>query len=1312
LRDLLTGLAILLIIALSAALAGPYFVDWNARRGDIEARISNYLGAPVTIRGPIDLKLLPTPRLRLGDVQAITPGEGPKLGARQVVVEVSVMPLLRGDVLVTEALLAGARLDARMAPDGTIDGMGEFVAGLRRSAGAISIERLSIRDGVLALADPAAGRTHLLDDIDVEADAASLVGPWRATGQVRAGDVPLTVRLATGTPEPDGASRVKLVVEAASGERRGEVDGKITFGGKDGISFDGRLAASGRQRWPDRDSFSPRPWTLAATLALRGRSGTLDGVEFDAGGDDASVKFTGTGTLDFGAQPHIGLDVESRQIDFDRPFTTQTPPVPAPFPTVASAWLGAFAQDEGTAFPIPVTVTARVANAILGGDALSGIEAELQVSPDGLLVKRFGAALPGNSAIEASGDASLAGGGQFSGRMSVRSRDAPRLAAWLEGQGGRSPRLGDASDLVAQADVTLSPGVLGARNMKLTLGRSNLQGTLRYTPPEDATRGHFEALLTSDGLVIDQVLDPDVVSAAARGIDVDVTLDARNVRLGKSSGANVGAGRVGLRFSIGAAGIDIQTLDMADVAGASIKASGRVGPDGGRMDASVDAKRVEPLADILARIIPGRFPDLVAARAASLGPLKLKLSAERGKGNFSETLLSAQGTAAGTKIEATARIGGPQASDRVTGALKAESPEAVALLTQLGFDVVPLPGLGKGQVAVELDGRFGNGATLRMAADALGTALRGEGRLGVGPQEPDLAGTLSLESQDVGPLMQVLALPGPDSLSRLPAKLTAKGSLSGTRFTLADIAGQVAGQAVAAGFVADTKAGSVTGDLSVDRLALGSLAGLSLGPLQPPLPGSIWPAGRFGSTLPPPLDATVKVKARQVDMGLPSPATDASFQLRWTAEVLEFSSVDASYAGGRIGGSLGLRRQGGLASVALRLGLKDVALQRMLPASPVLAYVSGDFDAAGSGESMAALLSTVSGGGTMRLAALTLPRMAVGAVADVTRRLDGEQDAPDLPRVRDAVTAGLDPAPLVVRSLDAPLTVSSGVARLGPLSFKAGAADVNGLASLDLRSGRFDARAGIVTHDTPDAWSGPLPEANLTWKSPRLGAPVVRDVDVSGLTNVLTTHIVARELAKIEAAEADLRERTYFVRRLNVGREMLERQRQAEEEARQAEEARKAEEARRAEEERRQREAEVIRRAEEAKQAELARQAEEARKREEQAAREQAARDQAERDKATSPPPVQAPAPAPETAPGQGATAQPPGALVPEMDDEERTKALEEATRLMGLGKPNAATPKPSITVPKAAIQPLQLEPVQSFVPSGKPGSSGAPSQP
>ena len=70
LRDILTGLAILLIVALSAALAGPYFVDWTSAAGGLEQQLTRLAGVPVQISGPIDLKLLPTPRLKLEKVAA------------------------------------------------------------------------------------------------------------------------------------------------------------------------------------------------------------------------------------------------------------------------------------------------------------------------------------------------------------------------------------------------------------------------------------------------------------------------------------------------------------------------------------------------------------------------------------------------------------------------------------------------------------------------------------------------------------------------------------------------------------------------------------------------------------------------------------------------------------------------------------------------------------------------------------------------------------------------------------------------------------------------------------------------------------------------------------------------------------------------------------------------------------------------------------------------------------------------------------------------------------------------------------------
>jgi len=61
----LLGLAIAFIVALLAALIGPYFIDWNQFRPQFEAEASKVVGAPVRVAGDLSARLLPTPSLGL-----------------------------------------------------------------------------------------------------------------------------------------------------------------------------------------------------------------------------------------------------------------------------------------------------------------------------------------------------------------------------------------------------------------------------------------------------------------------------------------------------------------------------------------------------------------------------------------------------------------------------------------------------------------------------------------------------------------------------------------------------------------------------------------------------------------------------------------------------------------------------------------------------------------------------------------------------------------------------------------------------------------------------------------------------------------------------------------------------------------------------------------------------------------------------------------------------------------------------------------------------------------------------------------------
>ena len=65
-RNVLTIIAVVLVAVMSAALVAPMLIDWSAHRAEIEARLHAITGANVSLTGPVEVRLLPTPYLALG----------------------------------------------------------------------------------------------------------------------------------------------------------------------------------------------------------------------------------------------------------------------------------------------------------------------------------------------------------------------------------------------------------------------------------------------------------------------------------------------------------------------------------------------------------------------------------------------------------------------------------------------------------------------------------------------------------------------------------------------------------------------------------------------------------------------------------------------------------------------------------------------------------------------------------------------------------------------------------------------------------------------------------------------------------------------------------------------------------------------------------------------------------------------------------------------------------------------------------------------------------------------------------------------
>jgi hypothetical protein len=137
------------------------------------------------------------------------------------------------------------------------------------------------------------------------------------------------------------------------------------------------------------------------------------------------------------------------------------------------------------------------------------------------------------------------------------------------------------------------------------------------------------------------------------------------------------------------------------------------------------------------------------------------------------------------------------------------------------------------------------------------------------------------------------------------------------------------------------------------------------------------------------------------------------------------------------------------------------------------------------------------------------------------------------------VRAGLESGSWRVEA-DAPLqfVVAGGVARLSPFADEKPAASLSASGSFDLRNARIELRAAMQGRSAPKGWSGALPQIAVNWRGD-WRAPA-RSYDVSALSNAVSQRALQREIERVEALEADIRERAAFNRRLRAERERRE----------------------------------------------------------------------------------------------------------------------------------------------------------------------------
>ncbi len=330
----------------------------------------------------------------------------------------------------------------------------------------------------------------------------------------------------------------------------------------------------------------------------------------------------------------------------------------------------------------------------------------------------------------------------------------------------------------------------------------------------------------------------------------------------------------------------------------------------------------------------------------------------------------------------------------------------------------------------------------------------------------------------------------------------------------------------------------IEGELTVDRLPMGGILALALGPPQPGRAGTRWSEAKFAPAPLRPPSTAVKIKVGTLDLTDALSAHGFAAMLRFDKGRLDLDDLKMQIAGGVASGHAALRRDGDTATLTGSATVDSVAVER----PGFSGRLGGALDFASTGPSPAALIEGLAGAGTVNFAGAALARSDPAALDRVVAKAQTPAAPLDETNIAFAFGSELSRAPLPIPDGSAPIALNGGVMKVGPIRIAGRRGDGALSADLDLRK---LAAATRLTLASPAGdlkfWSGPPPTATVVVDNV-LEAPR-RQLDVSSLSAGLAAQAIARETDRIATMEADIRERAFFNRRLK-GERFMDRRRQ------------------------------------------------------------------------------------------------------------------------------------------------------------------------
>jgi large subunit ribosomal protein L24 len=1110
----LLAICIAILLALIAALAGPYFIDWGQYRSAFEAEASRMTGMPVRITGTIDLRLLPSPSLRMRGIEAGPPAAA-RLKARELAVELRLAPLFRGELRAAELRLVGPEVSLGLDADGRIDWPALHGVDLDR----LSIEGLAIEDGRALVSDAGSGTRLRLDKLWFNGEVRSLLGPIKGEGGFFIDNERFGYRLSMGRLAEDSTTRVRLSVDPADRPLVAEAEG-VLRADRGSPRFEGAVTLA---RPAGTAAASARagavPWRLAGKVKASPASALIEQIELQYGPDERAIKLTGVADVKFGKRPRFEGVMSARQIDLDSVLD-----LPEPSRHLPLAAIRALATDLLGALELrmPARLGIGIDTITLAGGQLQGVRGDLRRDTGGWDLEAFEFRAPGFAQARLSGRLTAGPHGpSFRGPVTVDASDPKTLVAWLEGRPDPARRQVGAWRM--SGDVSIEPGRFAVERLKSEIDRQGLEGRFAYSFAGDRPT-RLEAELKAAELDVDQAIG--LVQAAAAGTtiswpsELSLALEVREATI-----AGVGAKNAVVKLASDGNALVLDKLSIADLGGATVDLNGRIeqlatAPQG-RLTLNLDARGFDGVAALLGRVFPDSV-DMVRPVLARLLPMKGRATLTVAPGGAGK--LAVEATAGTVRLAVTGDASGALTSPAALGfglSGEASAEDGSVLVALLGLDRAVSVDKGRATLNASARGSLGSEirGEVRLAASGLTASAGGTFRL-AGDDSPRAAVDLTVTAADASPLRRDPGVTVP----RLPVTVKTRLTMAGDTLAFDDLAATIAGTSVRGRLqVALAAVPRFDGKLDVDVLDTASVMAVLVGMPAQKQDAGTWPAepfgpGRLGTS-------SGRIAFNVARAGLTGTLVGQSVRgtLRFADGEVSLDDVDGQLGGGRLQGQFSANRVPDGLATHLRISLIDAdatSILRWGTRPAVAARLSLQADVDGAGLSPAALVGSLRGSGVVTLDRAQLAGLDPKVFEAVTRAVD-QGMAIDAGKIRDMVTTQLDGGELRVARAEGALAIASGQVRLANVIAHGEGADLMASGSLDLAESALDARL-ILSGPADRETAAGRPDIFISLKGP-MAAPR-RTVDVAALASWLMLRAVERETKRIEKLEAERHE--------------------------------------------------------------------------------------------------------------------------------------------------------------------------------------------